>query len=288
MYPNVSNYHMKSAMELKPADGQQQTEENTGRQAHQLSSGPFELRSGYGISTAEQCGFPKPVVAEARRLLPAVMQACPVAVHATTVDRSVFATNELLQQLLLLEHAHLDDAAFCSYLYNLRRSVSVTDATQMLLYLKSVLMERESRSIIETDATPIAVTGRSLITAAPVSFSGCSLSASVTGSTVNDRECSQGSKVAEEKVSFYTCQDQNSGEFEVAFDDSNKENIARNGQVNIMRTTESPWRPMSSGRYDSSPNVYDNMPGAFFCAPDEFDEDDVVSQPVATKKPRIP
>jgi hypothetical protein len=48
MYPRANNYHMKSAVEQRGPDGSTfSRDEDSGRKAHQLASGPFDLRCGY-------------------------------------------------------------------------------------------------------------------------------------------------------------------------------------------------------------------------------------------------
>jgi hypothetical protein len=104
------------------------------------------LLDSYGVSMAEQCGLPAEVVTDARQMLSTVMDSFPVLIHSDrTIDKSIFAIHDLLQQLLLLPNSTFfnDKETLCNYLNNLRSSISDEQARQMLLYIKRMYLQKD-------------------------------------------------------------------------------------------------------------------------------------------------
>jgi len=142
---------------------------------HEVGSGPCDMKSGYGLLMAEQSGFPRSVLQDARQLRSVVRDQFPVlvsnggggnsnggssaagsnssgAVNGAGNNSSVAAVTSLLQHLLLLKttmNTHSGDndgdgdgedntrsAAARQYLQSLRDRIPDSAAQDMLLWLR--------------------------------------------------------------------------------------------------------------------------------------------------------
>lgn len=149
MYPSAKNIHMRTTINLAP-DAERGSETGGGRSAastpatgmkylHEVSSGPCDMKSGYGLVMAEQSGFPPAVLDDARALRSVVRDKFPVLLQQPgTADRSLSATSTLLQHLLLLKGAALEPAAMQAYLQGLRDRVPHSAAEEMVRWLKTL------------------------------------------------------------------------------------------------------------------------------------------------------
>ena len=101
------------------------------------TSGP-----AYGLAMAEQCGFPKAVLDDARELRSVVREKFPVLMQQHTgSERSIAAIN--LQHLLLLRDSALEPHAMQLYLHNLLERIPDSIAEDMLVWQKVAAVECE-------------------------------------------------------------------------------------------------------------------------------------------------
>ncbi len=126
---------------------------------HEVGAGPCDMKSGYGLLMAEQSGFPRSVLQDARQLRSVVRDQFPVLVSngggssgtsAAGISNSVAAMTSLLQHLLLLKttiNTSSSDrgndgeditrsAAARQYLQSLRDRIPDSAAQDMLLWLR--------------------------------------------------------------------------------------------------------------------------------------------------------
>lgn len=147
MYPSAKNVHMKTSIDLTPApanpEGPRTTESAAAglRYLHEVSTGPCDMKSGYGLAMAEQSGFPRAVMDEARVLRSVVRENFPVLVQQQQdgdSQRSLAAAHTLLQHLLLLRNSTLEPRAMQLYLHNLRERIPDRVAEEMRAWLRGV------------------------------------------------------------------------------------------------------------------------------------------------------
>jgi DNA mismatch repair protein MSH4 len=134
MYPNVKNVHMKTSIEIS-ADAQGHTSSAPAgmKYLHEVSTGPCDMKSGYGIIMAEQSGFPEDVLDDARTLRNVVKEKFPVLIqHSGHADKSLAALSTILQHLQLLKSSTLDSRALQLYLHNMRDRIPLATAQEML------------------------------------------------------------------------------------------------------------------------------------------------------------
>jgi DNA mismatch repair ATPase MutS len=147
LYPNAKNVHLRTSIDLAPGSSSDPAAADGGIvYLHQIGAGPCDMRAGYGLIMAEQCGYPADVLADAREIRRAVRDAYPIlTAHqapATTDNAHLKMMGDLLRQLQLLKDSTLDDAGLRQYLHNLRSRVSEEDAQAMLRCLEQA--EREA------------------------------------------------------------------------------------------------------------------------------------------------
>jgi hypothetical protein len=142
MYPNVKNVHLKTTLDVRHDDGYDTAGSGSTmvmKYLREVSSGPCEMNSGYGIIMAEQCGFPTATLEDAKALRSVVREKFPVLAQqqniTEAVDCNVNAINNLLQHLLLLKNSTLDTRAMQSYIQNLRNKISQETADELLMWL---------------------------------------------------------------------------------------------------------------------------------------------------------
>ena len=151
---------------------------------HEVGAGPCDMKSGYGLLMAEQSGFPRSVLQDARQLRSVVRDQFPVLVRGgggeggsnggsggadaagTNNNSSVAAVTSLLQHLLLLKTTMTtaasssdrsggdreDTSAARQYLQSLRDRIPDSAAQDMLLWLRH-------NSSTSADTSDIAVPG---------------------------------------------------------------------------------------------------------------------------------
>lgn len=151
MYPGAKNVHMKTTIDLSPeAPRAHAARANAPAAAttttpaagihylHEVSTGPCDMKSGYGLAMAEQYGFPQAVMDDARALRNVVREKFPVLLQQqhSGAERSLAAINTLLQHLLLLRNSTLEPRAMQLYLQNLRERIPQHVAADMLTWLK--------------------------------------------------------------------------------------------------------------------------------------------------------
>ena len=132
---------------------------------HEVGAGPCDMKSGYGLLMAEQSGFPRSVLQDARQLRSVVRDQFPVLVRGgggeggsnggraanaadTNNNSSMAAVTSLLQHLLLLKTTMTtaatsdssggdreDTSAARQYLQSLRDRIPDSAAQDMLLWL---------------------------------------------------------------------------------------------------------------------------------------------------------
>lgn len=158
MYPNVKNVHLKTAINataLPQPPPSNSTISSASIAAvpssamkylHEVGTGPCDMKSGYGLIMAEQSGFPKEVLDDARHFRGVVRDKFPVLLQQQhdSVDRSVGALNSLLQQLLLLKNSTLDTRAQVQYLNNLRDRIPDHVAFDTSRWLTAMMSTGES------------------------------------------------------------------------------------------------------------------------------------------------
>ena len=136
IYPQAKNVHMKTSIDL--AAGFSPSLNTSGiKYLHEVITGPCDMRSGYGVVMAEQCGFPSDVLADARTMRTIVRDTFPVLTHDFTSGTSegMCAVSTLLQRLLLLKNSHLDSTATLHYLQNLRSNIPDSVAQEILAWI---------------------------------------------------------------------------------------------------------------------------------------------------------
>lgn len=149
---------------------------------HEVGAGPCDMKSGYGLLMAEQSGFPRSVLQDARQLRSVVRDQFPVLVRGggeggsndggaanaagTSNSSSMTAVTSLLQHLLLLKTTMNstasssdrsggdteDTSAARQYLQSLRDRIPDGAAQDMLLWL-------HHNSSTSANASGIAVSG---------------------------------------------------------------------------------------------------------------------------------
>ena len=147
---------------------------------HEVGAGPCDMKSGYGLLMAEQSGFPRSVLQDARQLRSVVRDQFPVLVRGgggesggsggadaagTDNNSSMAVVTSLLQHLLLLKTtmnsaassdssggATEDTSAARQYLQSLRDRIPDSAAQDMLLWLRH-------NASISTNTSNIAVPG---------------------------------------------------------------------------------------------------------------------------------
>jgi len=145
---------------------------------HEVGAGPCDMKSGYGLLMAEQSGFPRAVLQDARHLRAAVRDRFPVLVQGggagagaagggagsvSGSESAMGAVTTLLQHLLLVQnHASMEDKALRQYLQGLRERVPDRAAEEMLQWLDS--MSVGSAKTLRTPApSPAPLTAESVI-----------------------------------------------------------------------------------------------------------------------------
>lgn len=119
---------------------------------HQLSNGPCDLSTGYGIMAAEVCGFDSTIVQDARRLRKVVRDSYPQLLPTTIMlvdtngagltTTTVASLTILVRGLLLLQHSTLDRQGLREYLQSLRRRVDDASMQSIRQYLASITRTR--------------------------------------------------------------------------------------------------------------------------------------------------
>lgn len=133
MYPQAKNVHMKTSIDLAT-----NAVSSVGlKYLHEVVSGPCDMRSGYGIIMAEQCGFPTEVMNDAREIRTIVRDSFPVLSQDCTADDSkgLCAMSALLQHLMLLKNSSLDTSSALTYLHELRSKIPDSVAVDMLEWI---------------------------------------------------------------------------------------------------------------------------------------------------------
>lgn len=145
MYPNVKNVHLRTSIDANSLPSPSAAPSvslspihTPLKYLHEVGAGPCDMKSGYGIIMAEQSGFPRHVIDDARQLRSVVRDQFPVLVqehHAT--DRSVSAVTSLLQHLLMLKNSTMSDAAMRQHLQSIRDRIPDRAALDMLQWLRT-------------------------------------------------------------------------------------------------------------------------------------------------------
>lgn len=160
LYPNVKNFHLKTSF-ATVAGAAVHPQEAAGGMVylHTVAAGTCDMKAGYGIMMAMQCGFPQDVIDDAQSIKNTVREVYPTLYEQDTSaceseDQCAIALHSLLQHLQLLKDSPLDDMDLRVYLSNLRSKVSDEAVEQMLLYLEG---SAEGSSEDNVDATNVAV-----------------------------------------------------------------------------------------------------------------------------------
>lgn len=141
MYPNVKNVHLRTSLDAERSGGSAVASTGPLKYLHEVGAGPCDMKSGYGLLMAEQSGFPRAVLQDARHLRSAVRDRFPVLVQGGSGDGGggsggvVGAMTTLLQHLLLVQNVDIEDSALRQYLHGLRERVPDHAAQQMLQWL---------------------------------------------------------------------------------------------------------------------------------------------------------
>ena len=160
MYPNVKNVHLKTSLDLttpvlhSPSNSNAAASRDRGsdqqgmKYLHEVVSGPCDMKSGYGILMAEQSGFPREVIEDAKALRTIVREKFPVLVqeNVTTSRSNISVVTTLLQHILLLKNSPLDAQAMQLYLHNLRERIPDTTAQDIVSWLNSSEQNSNSSS----------------------------------------------------------------------------------------------------------------------------------------------
>jgi len=138
LYANVKNVHLKTAIDssgpIGPAIGA------SIKYLREVGAGPCDLRSGYGILMAEQCGFPSAVLLDARELRAVIRDKFPVLIgENSSEEHSLGSLTTLLQHLSLLKTStHLDDHAVRASLSKLRSAIPDCTAAAIITWLATL------------------------------------------------------------------------------------------------------------------------------------------------------
>ena len=166
MYPNVKNVHLKTSIDTR---GVGQTAAAVGAEGgivylHEIGSGPCDMRSGYGLIMAEQCGYPADIVADAREIRRAVRDAYPIlSAHQSPAEaqdnQPLVALNGLLKHLLLLQDSTLDEAGLRHYLHSLRGRYTDEMVAVMRSYLDAAHTDSNQAAAAVSAAAVTSVVG---------------------------------------------------------------------------------------------------------------------------------
>ena len=162
MYGNAKNVHLKTAIDS--TGGPSAIHGGSGasiKYLREVGAGPCDLRSGYGILMAEQCGFPSAVLLDARELRTVIRDKFPVLIGGGGVEtsseeeQSLGSLTTLLQHLSLLKtHTQLDDHAVRTSLSKLRAAIPDCTATAIIAWLATLASTAPQKKPLD-EVTPV-------------------------------------------------------------------------------------------------------------------------------------
>jgi DNA mismatch repair ATPase MutS len=164
MYGNAKNVHLKTAID---STGGSSASIHGGSGAsikylREVSAGPCDLRSGYGILMAEQCGFPSAVLLDARELRTVIRDKFPVLIGgggggeiSSEEEQSLGSLTTLLQHLSLLKtRTQLDDHAVRASLSKLRAAIPECTAAAIIAWLATLASSALQKKPLD-EVTPV-------------------------------------------------------------------------------------------------------------------------------------
>lgn len=165
MYDNAKNVHLKTAID---STGGSSASIHGGSGAsikylREVSAGPCDLRSGYGILMAEQCGFPSAVLLDARELRTVIRDKFPVLIGggggggetSSDEEQSLGSLTTLLQHLSLLKtRTQLDDHAVRTSLSKLRAAIPDCTAAAIIAWLATLASTALQKKPLD-EVTPV-------------------------------------------------------------------------------------------------------------------------------------
>ena len=168
MYPCVKNVHLKTVIDLGQIGGGESQLHSVDavtslcsiRYLREIETGPCDMKSGYGLIMAENCGFPTSVMTDARLIRKSVRNIYPfLAQQWQVTDESekfggAFAVKVTLDHLKLLESSTLSIEGLRSYLYNLRKRIPSCSANEMISYLRKLGTDGSGGGLQHEVATP--------------------------------------------------------------------------------------------------------------------------------------
>jgi DNA mismatch repair protein MSH4 len=130
MYPQVSNLHMKTSVDI---------ERNKGiKFLHEIGTGSCEIKSGYGIAMAQYCGFSSALITKAKAKLRLVRNKFPLLMQAPKADKTIHGVSLLLRHLKSLKAGSIQGDALLSILDTLRQRVDRESSDSLLALLDSM------------------------------------------------------------------------------------------------------------------------------------------------------
>ena len=186
MYGNAKNVHLKTTIDSSSSSGSSGTGPGVMgsgasiKYLREVGAGPCDLRSGYGILMAEQCGFPSAVLLDARELRTVIRDKFPVLIgggggggggrgaesSSEQEEQSLGSLTTLLQHLSLLKTStHLDDHAVRSSLSKLRAAIPDCTAAAIIAWLATLTSTAQQKQPMD-EVTPVRIhrTGQDLST----------------------------------------------------------------------------------------------------------------------------
>ena len=186
MYGNAKNVHLKTTIDSSSSISSSGSS-GTGPGAmgsgasikylREVGAGPCDLRSGYGILMAEQCGFPSAVLLDARELRTVIRDKFPVLIggggggrgggtesSSEQEEQSLGSLTTLLQHLSLLKTStQLDNHAVRSSLAKLRAAIPDCTAAAIIAWLATLTSTAQQKQPMD-EVTPVRIhrTGQDL------------------------------------------------------------------------------------------------------------------------------
>lgn len=168
MYGNAKNVHLKTAIDSTGGPSAIHVPGGSGasiKYLREVGAGPCDLRSGYGILMAEQCGFPSAVLLDARELRTVIRDKFPVLIGggggggavetSSEEEQSLGSLTTLLQHLSLLKtRIQLDDHAVRTSLSKLRATIPDCTAAAIIAWLATLASTAPQKQPLD-EVTPV-------------------------------------------------------------------------------------------------------------------------------------
>lgn len=166
MYGNAKNVHLKTTIDSISSSSSNSSGASI-KYLREVGAGPCDLRSGYGILMAEQCGFPSAVLLDARELRTVIRDKFPVLIgggggggaesSSEQEEQSLGSLTTLLQHLSLLKTStQLDDHAVRSSLSKLRAAIPDCTAAAIIAWLATLTSTAQQKQPMD-EVTPVRI-----------------------------------------------------------------------------------------------------------------------------------